>query len=159
MNLRQESVPRARKEGLLVQELPDEVLIYDLVRQKAHCLNRTAALVWNHCDGKTSVEQMVRLLGKETKIQIDDAIVWMAFDQLSKANLLEAQLRKDPSASRISRREAMRRVGTAAAVALPLVSSIVVPEAIQAATCLPTGSACTTSAQCCVPICNAGRCG
>jgi hypothetical protein len=141
-----------------VQELPDELLVYDLNRQKAHCLNRTAALIWNRCDGKTSVEQLVRILEEETKAPVDHAVVWMAFDQLSKAHLLKGRMRTWPGASKISRRELIRRFGTAAAVALPLVSSIIVPDAAQAANCLPSGAACTSSAQCCSGICNVTTC-
>jgi len=158
MRAREESVPRARREGLLVQELPDELLVYDLVNQKAHCLNRTAALVWNRCDGKTTVEQLVRFLGKETNTQVDKAVVWMAFDQLSKAHLLKGRTRTWPGASGISRRELIRRVGTAAAVALPIVSTIVAPDAVLAATCRPSGASCTSGATCCSTICNAGHC-
>ena len=40
--------PRARTEGLVVTELPDELLVYDLERHRAHCLNPTAALVFKH---------------------------------------------------------------------------------------------------------------
>ena len=29
--------PRARKDGLVVTELPDELLVYDLERHKASC--------------------------------------------------------------------------------------------------------------------------
>ena len=47
-------LPRMREQGLITDELPDEILVYDLDRHKAHCLNRTAALVWRQCDGKTS---------------------------------------------------------------------------------------------------------
>ena len=158
MKAREESVPRARREGLLVQELPDELLVYDLVRQKAHCLNRTAALIWNRCDGKTSVEQLVRILGKESKAQVDQAVVWMAIDQLSKAHLLKGRTRTWPGASTISRRELIRRAGAAAAITLPLVSSIVVPEVVQAATCRASGQSCTTSSQCCSGVCNVSVC-
>lgn len=159
MRAREESVPRARREGLLVQELPDELLVYDLVDQKAHCLNRTAALVWNRCDGKTTVEQLVRFLGKETNTQVDKAVVWMAFDQLSKARLLKGRTRRWPGTSGISRRELIRRVGTAAAVALPIVSTIVAPDAVLAATCRPTNASCTSGAQCCSTICDGtGHC-
>ena len=35
--------PIARSNGLVVQEMPDEVLVYDLDSNKAHCLNETAA--------------------------------------------------------------------------------------------------------------------
>ncbi|MBV9278705.1 MAG: hypothetical protein JOZ41_01360, partial [Chloroflexi bacterium] len=44
--------PRARKNGLIVRELEDEVLVYDLERHRAHCLNRAAGLVWKHADGE-----------------------------------------------------------------------------------------------------------
>ena len=48
-------VPVARKENLVIQEMPEEVLVYDMDTNKAHCLNRTAAFVWKSCDGKNSV--------------------------------------------------------------------------------------------------------
>jgi hypothetical protein len=158
MKSREQSVPRARREGLLVQELRDEVLVYDPIRHKAHCLNQTAALVWNCCDGKTTVKQMVRLLAKETDSPDDEAVVWMAFDQLAKAHLLQSQTRKWPGSSGISRREVMRRIGTAAAVALPVVASITAPRAVQAGTCGPSGLPCTSPLMCCSGVCNAGTC-
>ena len=48
-------LPAARTSGLVVRELAEETLVYDEERHRAHCLNRTAALVWRHCDGKTPV--------------------------------------------------------------------------------------------------------
>ena len=53
-------LPRMREQGLVVDDLPDEVLVYDLDRHQAHCLNRTAALVWRHCDGQTTVKEIAR---------------------------------------------------------------------------------------------------
>ena len=38
-------MPRARQDELVVEELPDETLVYDLKRHKALCLNRTSVLV------------------------------------------------------------------------------------------------------------------
>ena len=55
-------LPEARREDIVVQELPDETLVYDLKRHKALCLNRAAGLVWKHCDGRTSVAEMAVLL-------------------------------------------------------------------------------------------------
>ncbi|HWO01133.1 MAG TPA: PqqD family peptide modification chaperone [Blastocatellia bacterium] len=156
MKTREQSAPRARKEGLVVQDMPDELLVYDLDRHKAHCLNQTAALVWKRCDGKTSVKQMVRLLEKDTECPVDEAVVWLAFDQLSKANLLQGQTSKWPGASGISRREVIRRVGLAAAVSLPIVTSIVAPKAAAAINCRASGQPCTTSAQCCSGVCTGG---
>ena len=56
-------MPRARQIELHVEELPDETLVYDLERHKARCLNRTAALVWRHCDGQTGVAEVAALAG------------------------------------------------------------------------------------------------
>jgi len=38
--------PRKRRDGLVVQELPEETLVYDLERHKAHCLEAASAAVW-----------------------------------------------------------------------------------------------------------------
>jgi hypothetical protein len=46
--------PLARKQDLLVRELADEVLVYDLANDEAHCLNETAAFVWMRCDGRNT---------------------------------------------------------------------------------------------------------
>ena len=52
-NNRPDQLPRARTSELIVKELPDETLVYDLANDKAHCLNHTAALVW-----KTAMAQI-----------------------------------------------------------------------------------------------------
>ena len=81
-------MPRARQDELVVEELQDETLVYDLKRHKACCLNRTAALVWGRCDGQTSVAEVAALLKKELEIPADEAVVWMALDRLGRAHLL-----------------------------------------------------------------------
>jgi len=151
-------LPRARKEGLLVRELDDELLVYDRTRHRAHCLNQTAALVWRRCDGSTSVSQIARLLRMETNSEVDEAVVSIACDQLARAHLLQSKTRKWSAQSGISRRELVLRMGTAAAIALPVVSSIVAPEAVQAATCLGSGQVCSTGPQCCSFVCSGGMC-
>jgi len=40
------------KKRAYVKQADGEVLIYDLERNKAHCLNNTAARVWQYCDGE-----------------------------------------------------------------------------------------------------------
>jgi hypothetical protein len=146
--------PAARETGLIVQEMAEEVLIYDQERQKAHCLNQTAALVWRHSDGKTTVAQMARLLEKEMQSPVAEGVVWMALEQLSKAQLMNERAAPLPSRPALSRRELIRRAGLGAAVALPLVSSIVAPRAAQAATLLPPGACCSSSGQCSSGVCN-----
>jgi Coenzyme PQQ synthesis protein D (PqqD) len=145
--------PLARTQGIVEQALPDEVLVYDLERHRAHCLNQTAALVWKCCDGRTSVAEMAHTLKREMNAQVPEDVVWLALQQLGKVHLLAEPIHKPGGHDRLSRREVMRRLGLGAALALPLVTSIVAPTAAEAASCLGSGSACTTSAQCCSGSC------
>jgi hypothetical protein len=148
--------PRARKQGLVVQELPDEVLIYDRDRDKAHCLNQTAALVWKYCDGKTTVPKMAQRLERDLNTSdVDEKVVWYALDQLSKDHLLEESMVPPAVLAGMTRREMVRALGVAAVIAVPLVTSIVAPTPAQAATCLPSGSACSSGGQCCSGQCAA----
>ena len=155
-NRREQKVPEARTEGLVVQQLAEEVLVYDQSRHKAHCLNHTAALVWEQCDGRSSVKEIARKLSLEMEAEVEADVVWLAVEQLSKTHLLKEVGSR--SGEGVSRREVMRRIGIGAAVALPIVTSIVAPKASEAANCRPSGTACTTSAQCCSGLCNAGTC-
>ena len=62
--------PIARKQGLVIQDLPDEVLVYDLDRDRAHCLNTTAAFVWQHCDGKSTVGEIAAKLAQSAEFDL-----------------------------------------------------------------------------------------
>src|SRR5437870_6843105 len=149
--------PCARREGLVVRELPNEVLIYDRDRDKAHCLNQTAALVWKYCDGKTTVPTIARQLERDLETKpIDERVVWYALSQLSKDHLLEDSVVPPAMLSGMTRREMVRALGVAAVIAVPLVTSIVAPTPAQASTCLPTGSGCASGSQCCSGVCSSG---
>ena len=150
--------PEARRDGLVVQQLDDEVLIYDRQRHKAHCLNQTAALIWNRCDGQTTIAALAQALSQRTGTPIEEEVVRMAVEQLARKHLLQAHAAGAPLVAGVSRREMLKRTGIAAAIALPVITSVVAPTAVQAATCISTGGACTTSAQCCSGLCNAGTC-
>ncbi|MBV9958225.1 MAG: PqqD family protein [Acidobacteria bacterium] len=141
--------PLARQEGLVVQQMPDEVLIYDLERHKAHCLNLTAARIWQHCDGRTSVAQIARKLTQEFQARVGEDVVYLALDQLGKDHLLASRVALPPQMKGVSRRELMRRVGLATAVALPIVISIMSPTAAHAVTCIASGATCSTTVVCC----------
>lgn len=151
-----EQLPVARKEQLIVRELPDEVLVYDEKRDKALCLNHTAALVWKHCDGHTPVADMAQLIEKELKTPVADDLVWLALTRLDKLNLLEEQIELPHAIAGMSRRDFSRKVGIGAALAIPVI--VALSTSASAATCLPSGSACSSSAQCCSNLCNGGTC-
>ena len=55
-------LPHARTDNLVIRELDDETLVYDMERDEAHCLNQTAALVWKQCDGKNHRDTRRRAL-------------------------------------------------------------------------------------------------
>ena len=156
-NLKRQAIPLARKEGLIIKEMPDELLVYDLEDDRAHCLNQTAAFVWQRCDGRTPPREIARLLGRDVNAKIDERIVWLALDQLADNNLLARQATPPASFSGLNRRQMVRAMGLAAVVAVPVVTSIVAPRAAQAATCLSSGAACTASAQCCSGTCQANN--
>lgn len=151
-------VPVRRLEDVVIEALDDEVLVYDLQRNKAHCLNGTSAQVWNAIDGDRSVASMAAELGDSFPDQDADAIVWHALVQLSERRLLVGDLPEGAPARgdlASSRRELFRKAAMvgAAVVAVPVIRSIVAPDAAQAATCLNPGAGCASSAQCCSGLC------
>jgi hypothetical protein len=126
--------PVARKSGLVVQEVPDEVLVYDLDSNKAHCLNQTAALVWRSCDGRNSVADIAAIVEEQAGGKVTEDFVWLAIDQLSENALLEQQLKADFAGK--SRREVMKKIGLASMIAVPVIASLVAPQsALAAASC------------------------
>jgi Coenzyme PQQ synthesis protein D (PqqD) len=151
-------LPKMRVQGLVIDDLPDEILVYDLDRHKAHCLNRTAGLVWRLCDGQTRPAEIARRLQRELDLPLNEDLVWFALRQLDQFNLLEEPIALPVKLAGISRRRMMRNLGLAAAVAVPLITSLVAPTAAEAATCLATGAPCSPTIACCSPLgCNPGN--
>jgi hypothetical protein len=138
--------PQRRVEGLVIRELPDELLVYDLERHRAHCLNRTAALVFQRSDGKTTVRELATILRRELDVPADEKWVGLALEKLRKARLL-ADMPEAGSGPRYSRRELLRRAGLASAAALPVVISLLAPTpAMAAATCVVGNAGCSGQA-------------
>lgn len=153
MTPNEQARPLARKADLVVQEVADEVLVYDLKSHQAHCLNQTAASVWKYCDGQKTIADITRLLGKELKIEVDEPAVWLAVQRLGKAQLLEERVLPPARSPRFGRREAIRRLGIGSAIAVPIVMSIVAPTAQAGCTPSAPGAACTVNCQCTSECC------
>jgi hypothetical protein len=152
-------IPIACKDGLIIKEVEGETLVYDLKSHKAHCLNRTAALVWKHCDGKRTVQQLTSRLEADCGERVSAEVVWLALDQLERLGLLKESRERAPAVKRISRREVVRKIGISTAVALPLVTSILAPKAAQAATCTGPEEPCGVGIPpCCEGVCCRGAC-
>ena len=130
--------PQGRRDGLLVTQVGDEIVVYDGNAHQAHTLNRTAALLWEQADGHTSVDEMSALLGDELGVPGGVSLVWVALESLRKAGLVasEGWPERNPGGG-MSRRQALRALGVGAGVALavPVVESVTVPVAAQTVSC------------------------
>ncbi|MCH7532263.1 MAG: PqqD family protein [Gemmatimonadetes bacterium] len=115
--------PKARDSHLLVHQVEDEMVVYDRTQKRAHRLNEAVAKVWSLLDGERSVNEIAG------ELEVDESVVALAVDDLANAQLLESS---EPLS--VSRRSALRRVASAAAVGvlLPVVASIPAPLAAEA---------------------------
>ncbi len=118
--------PMARQTGLVIQEVTDEVLVYDLDMDKAHCLNSSAAFVWKCCDGKNSILDIVKQFESDDRGKVTEDFVWLAIDLLNENGLLESEV--SPRFHRRSRRQVLKTIGIASAVALPIIASLAAPR-------------------------------
>lgn len=140
-------IPHARRFKLVVRELADETLVYDVEGHRAHCLNPTAALVWGLCDGENTVPRIAEKMGERLSARVPDEVVRLALDQLADRGLLAPGDARPATANPVSRRAMVRRLGLAAAVALPLVTSVISPTPAMAQspcneTSCPPGTTC-----------------
>jgi hypothetical protein len=116
-------LPVARNTNITTQDLKDEILIYDFTNNKAYCLNPTSTIIYNACNGKTSFEDL------EKSHNFKPDLIFLALDELKKNDLVEDY--NSPFVG-ISRREIIRKVGLGSMVALPVISSLIAPKAIDA---------------------------
>ncbi|MEO0493049.1 MAG: PqqD family protein [Actinomycetota bacterium] len=140
-----------RREGLIVQEVHDEVLVFHPERNEASALNQSAAIVFELCDGEHDVDEM--------RAALDDAgfgpasvdAVWLALDELAAADLIDLTI---PPVEHMGRRELLKNLGVgaaAAAIALPVVETIGAPSASAQGSRPSTTVAPTTAATTIVP--------
>jgi len=129
-------LPEARQDKLLVQEVEDELVVYDQERDRAHLLNRTVALVWRNCDGRQTVADIAALLRNALNFPAaEEALVWLALSRLERAHLLQERRQRPADAPGISRRQAMRQLSLAGGfmALVPTITSIVIPAPAMAA--------------------------
>jgi hypothetical protein len=151
--------PLARSQDLVVEELGEELLVYDERTDRGHCLSAIAARVWRRCDGRTPAA------GLSAQLDLDADTVERALDELEACELLQVQPEPSPNGGSTRRELAVKtaKVGAAAAVA-PLIMSIVAPTAEAALSCElvggcldncgSTGSGCQGTACVCCQIAN-----
>lgn len=150
----------ARTSGVVVKAVGDEVLVYDLEQHRAHSLNALAAAVWRACDGTRDALGLGAAVEREIGQPVPLEAVRYAVQSLGRARLLMAPVGE----AGLTRRDLIRRLGTATAVAVPIVASITAPRPAAAQSCIASGDACVTSSTCCpctppaTALCNGGAC-
>src|SRR5216110_855803 len=115
----------------------DGLHVFDRQQQQAYALNTTSALVWQHCDGQTTPEQLTELLRQKFNVSHSQAeqLTWLALDELGKANLLEAEVaRPRPPSSKLTRRQMLTTFATAgvALAVVPMVALVTTPAKAEA---------------------------
>ncbi len=143
--------PLART-NVTVKALADELLVYDLDSHQAACLNQTASLVWKYCDGTRDVSAITQAVGTELGKPVESGVVWYALKQLGDKELLQTRVTPPVELGRLTRRDFFKSAAIiSAGVAIPVIVSLSAPKAADAASCLGSGSVCTSPTQCCVP--------
>lgn len=146
-------VPQARHDRLVVQELGDETIIYDEQRNHIHRLNRTAALIWRHCDGRRTASDLAGVLKDELGSPATEEMVWLALDRLDKEHLLQERLVRPEMAMQITRRQMLRKAALVggATLLLPVVQSMVAPTPAMAMSfgCATRGQTASDTRPCC----------
>jgi hypothetical protein len=118
----------------VVEEVGEELLVYDQTNDCAHSLGVAASRVWRACDGETSTKAL------SSELDMDADTVGRALEELDECSLLQ----NGEQVPGVTRREATlktAKIGAAAASA-PLIYSILAPVPAMAATqqyCLSIG--------------------
>jgi hypothetical protein len=124
--------------SIIIQEVDDECLVYDVKTHKALCLNTVSAEIWKRCDGTTTVQEVAEMIGKQMNIKLDKDFVWLAIADLEKNKLLIGEVKRPSEFENLSRRKVLFKYALPTLI-LPLISSIVAPTPVnaQSATACP----------------------
>jgi Coenzyme PQQ synthesis protein D (PqqD) len=88
----------------------DGLSVFDHEQKRPYVLNATSALVFQHCDGQTTPQQLTELLRRRLNVPPAEAdrLMRFALDELQTAGLLQSSAAPmPPSAATYSRREAL----------------------------------------------------
>lgn len=116
-----------QRKDLLVEKVLDELMVFNVKRNEANLLNHASAIVFRLCDGVSSVADMCDALEAADISPATEEAVWVALDDLAKANLID--LHEKPI-RRTTRREVLSRMSAgASAVALfSVITTITAPD-------------------------------
>lgn len=146
MHASKESLPRARTDGLVLQEVQEEIIVYDPKSDETHLLNKTAALVWKASDGKHTIAALAHMVAHATNTVPNEEIVRYSLAQLQRKGLLAATV-ETGSVSTMTRRQFLGKFAVAVAV-VPIVHTMKAGSLNQVSSCAGAGQPCVTQ-RCC----------
>ena len=135
------------RENLIVQELNDEVMVYNLTTDKYYCLNSTTKTVFEACDGEMTIEELKR------QSNLPEEVIYLSLDEIKRNELLKDDY-ISPLAG-MNRREVIKRAGIATMIVLPVITGLVAPKAVNAASpaaCFASGATFTPNTGVCTGL-------
>jgi hypothetical protein len=118
-----------RSRTVATEAVGDGLSVFDREQNQSYVLNATAALVFQHCDGQTTPQQLSELLRRKLNVQPAEAdqLMRLALDELQTTGLLQASAAPmPPPTATYSRREALASfaaLGLSVAL-LPMVAQV-----------------------------------
>lgn len=144
-----------RSKDIVVQQLGKETLVYDTAINKAYCLNETSTIIYNACNGTTTFDEL------KNRHNLTEDLIYFALDELKNQNLLQDENYSAAFAG-MNRREVIRKVGMSSMLALPVITTLLAPKSVAAASCQANGQTCTfdnfTQSNCCSGLRCLGNC-
>ena len=128
--MKRTSQPRKlHSDRITVCEIESEMIVYDERTHRAWCLNAASACIWQLCDGRATVSDLVVEAAKKLGPDVSDELVLLTIEELQTKGLLEGG---DLESRRhgASRRVMIQRLGLATAALLPVVAAITSPPAL-----------------------------
>jgi hypothetical protein len=122
--------PVARSERLVIEQVGDEAVIFDLETRASHALKPLAAAVYAYADGKNTVTEIAELASYRLAQPVTEADATDAVVQLTALNLLEGP-EIEVSRNGFSRRDALKTFAAVGAGAA-LVSTVTAGAAMAA---------------------------
>ncbi len=122
--------PRSIQQGISVQQVGTETLVYDERRHLAFCLNESSSMIWKLADGERTISEIRTQASIQLNAAVSEDLVLYALEELRRDGLVEASVVEGRAT--MSRRILMQRMGVGGALLLPAIASIVAPTAAQA---------------------------
>jgi PqqD family protein of HPr-rel-A system len=104
-----------KSKSVATEAVGDGLSVFDHEQKQSYALNATSALVFQHCDGRTSPQQLAELLRRKLNVPPAEAeqLTRLALDELREAGLLQSGVASmPPPAATYSRRAALTSFAT-----------------------------------------------